>query len=87
MAFIRTYKRAGIENFRFHDLRHCYTSYLTMAGESLRTVQTLLGYKSTRMTMTERYSHLSPEPLKRAVQNLKEVSAEEPDEIKSKKII
>jgi hypothetical protein len=34
------------------------------------------------MTMNERHSHLSPEHLKRAVQNLKEVSAEKPDEIK-----
>ncbi len=39
-----------------------------MGGVSLRTVQTLLGYKDLRMTM--RYSHLSPEHLREAVQNL-----------------
>lgn len=68
MAFRRACKRAGIEDFKLHDCRHCYASNLTMGGENLRTVQTLLGHKSTRMT--ERYSHLSPEHLKRAVQNL-----------------
>jgi len=41
---------------------------LTMAGENVRTVQTLLGHKDLRMTM--RYSHLSPEHLREAVENL-----------------
>ncbi len=39
-----------------------------MGGVNLRTVQTLLGHKDLRMTM--RYSHLSPEHLREAVQNL-----------------
>jgi len=68
MAFRRACKRAGIKDFRFHDLRHSFASYLTMAGENLRTVQTLLGHKDLRMTM--RYSHLSPEHLKEAVSKL-----------------
>ena len=67
-AFKRACKRAGIGDFRFHDLRHTFASYLTMGKESLRTVQTLLGHKDLRMTM--RYSHLSPEHLKEAVANL-----------------
>lgn len=65
VAFERTCKRAGIKDFRFHDLRHSFASYLTMAGENLRTVQTLLGHKDLRMTM--RYSHLSDQKLKEAV--------------------
>jgi len=64
-AFSRACKRAGIKDFRFHDLRHSFASYLTMAGKNLRTVQTLLGHKDPRMTM--RYSHLSDETLKEAV--------------------
>ena len=68
MAFRRASKRAGIEDFRSHDLRHTFASYLTMGGHNLRTVQTSLGHKTTRMT--ERYSHLSPEYLKETVQNL-----------------
>jgi integrase len=61
-------KRAGIGDFRFHDLRHSFASYLTMGGVNLRTVQTLLGHKDLRMTM--RYSHLSPEHLREAVSTL-----------------
>jgi len=64
----RACKRAGIEDFHFHDLRHSFASYLTMDGENLRTVQTLLGHKDLRMTM--RYSHLSPENLREAVLKL-----------------
>jgi len=65
LAFHRACKRAGLKDFRFHDLRHSFASYLTMGGENLRTVQTLLGHKDLRMTM--RYSHLSPEHLREAV--------------------
>ena len=68
VAFRRACKRAGIKDFRFHDLRHSFASYLTMVGVNLRTVQTLLGHKDLRMTM--RYSHLSPEHLREAIQNL-----------------
>lgn len=50
--------RAGIESFRFHDLRHTFASHLTMKGVPQRSVQELLGHGSGRMT--ERYSHLSP---------------------------
>jgi site-specific recombinase XerD len=39
-----------------------------MGGVNLMTVQTLLGHKDLGMTM--RYSHLSPEHLREAVQNL-----------------
>jgi site-specific recombinase XerD len=68
-AFKRACKRAGIEDFRFHDLRrHSFASHLTMGGVNLRTVQTLLGHKDLRMIM--RYSHLSPGHLREAVQNL-----------------
>ena len=50
-------KDAGIENFRFHDLRHSAASYLVMAGVPLLTVAEILGHRDLKMTA--RYSHLS----------------------------
>lgn len=61
-------RRAGIKNFRFHDLRHTFASRLVMAGVDIRTVQELMGHKDIRMTM--RYSHLSDRNLREAVDKL-----------------
>jgi integrase len=56
-SFANVLKRAKIEDFTFHDLRHTFASYFVMGGGSLTTLQKLLGHATLAMTM--RYAHLS----------------------------
>ena len=68
LAFRRICKRAGIENFRFHDLRHDFCSRLVQAGQPLHVVAELAGH--TKITTTQRYAHLSPEVKRQAIDAL-----------------
>jgi integrase len=56
-AFDNAVKAAGVENFRFHDLRHCTASYLAMNGATTSELASVLGHKT--LQMVKRYSHLS----------------------------
>ncbi len=71
-AFQGACRRAGIENFNFHDLRHTFASHLVMRGRALKEVQELLGHKDIQMTM--RYSHLAPEYLEAGVNSLNDLA-------------
>jgi integrase len=50
-------KRANVEDFRWHDLRHSAASYLAMNGASLAEIAAVLGHKT--LAMVKRYAHLS----------------------------
>ncbi len=50
-------KQAGIENFRWHDLRHTAASFLAMNGATPGEIAEVLGHKT--LQMVKRYSHLS----------------------------
>lgn len=50
-------QQAGIENFRFHDLRHSCASYLAAGGASLLEIADTLGHRT--LAMVKRYSHLT----------------------------
>ena len=83
-AWVRVKRESGISpTFRFHDLRHTFASYLVMKGVDLRSVQTLMGHKD--ITMTLRYSHLSPGHLQEAVNRIGNLSRPNPDQRVDKK--
>lgn len=69
-GFSNALKRAGIEDFRFHDLRHTFASRLLMKGVDSRIIQALLGQKS--QIMTARYTHVPLKTLRQAVDRLQE---------------
>ena len=50
-------KKTGVEDFKFHDLRHSAASYLVMNGASLAEIAEVLGHKT--LQMVKRYAHLS----------------------------
>ncbi len=64
--FEKAVEKAEIKNFKFHDLRHTFASYLAMSGCNLKTIQELMGHKDIRMTI--RYAHLSNAHLEKAVE-------------------
>ena len=60
-AWDKAKQRAGIEDFRFHDLRHTWASWHVQSGTSLPELMELGGWKSYEMVL--RYAHLAPEKL------------------------
>ncbi|WP_051023959.1 site-specific integrase [Thiorhodovibrio frisius] len=80
-GFLAACAKAGIEDFRFHDLRHTCAAWLVTSGVPLTEVRDLLGHSS--VTMTERYAHLAPDRIRSAVAILDKsrLSHVEPDEI------
>ena len=69
-AWKRALRRAGIENFRFHDLRHTWASWHVMNGTSLQELMELGGWKSYEMVL--RYAHLAPEHLAGAASRIEQ---------------
>lgn len=61
-------KRAGIKDFRRHDLRHTTASYHRMNGKGLHDIGSLLGHKDARSTA--RYAHISTEYKSKMVEEL-----------------
>jgi integrase len=59
------------QRITFHTLRHTFGSWLAIQGTPILTIGQLLGHKS--LSMTQRYSHLSPDHKKEAALNLERV--------------
>lgn len=64
----RMARRAGVQEIRFHDLRHTFASLMAMAGVDLHVLKELLGHSSYAMTL--RYAHLHPSRLAGATDRL-----------------
>ena len=65
-----TRRLAGLEWFRFHDLRHTFCSNLLLSGAGLKDVKEMIGHKD--LSMTDRYSHLTSAHKRRKQQGLAE---------------
>jgi integrase len=70
-AFDNAIKKAKIENFHMHDLRHTAASYLLMAGVDLRTLAEILGHNT--MQMVQRYTHLLDEHKLKAIDRIEDL--------------
>lgn len=67
-SFRSVVKKAGIEKFRFHDLRHTFATRLIQNGIDIYTVQRLGRWKSMQVVM--RYAHHHAESLRSGVEVL-----------------
>lgn len=67
-SFKSALDRAGITDFKPHDLRHTFASHHVMRGGSLKALKEILGHKDIKMTM--RYAHLSEEFAREEIQIL-----------------
>lgn len=67
-GFGEVLKKAKIEKFRFHDLRHTAATRMTEMGIDLAVVQEILGHSDVKTTM--RYAHPVPERKLKAIEAL-----------------
>ena len=67
-AWYHALKGAGIENFRWHDLRHVWATWHVKAGTPIAELQELGAWKSE--LMVKRYAHFAPEQLRSAATRL-----------------
>lgn len=67
-AFKAALKAAGIEDFRFHDLRHCASTNLRRARVGTATAMRIVGQKSEKMW--KRYNAIDERDLTKAAEKL-----------------
>ena len=67
-AWAAAKQRAGIADFRWHDLRHTWASWHVQSGTSLQQLQELGGWSTVDMVL--RYAHLGAEHLLSAAERI-----------------
>ena len=70
-SFADLLKRAEIEDFRFHDLRHTFASWYMMHGGDLYELAKILGHANIKMT--ERYAKLARQHIARTSSTAREI--------------
>jgi integrase len=65
-GFDNAVERAGIEDFRFHDLRHTFATRFYRRTQDLRTLQVLLNHEQS--TTTEIYTHVTMDDMRRQIE-------------------
>lgn len=72
--FDHTRRKAGMQDFRFHDLRHTAASRMVQNKIDIYIVSKILGHKDIRTTM--RYAHHNPDSLRAGVKILDKFNSE-----------
>ena len=78
-AWYKALERAGITNFKWHDLRHTWASWHVQSGTPLYALQELGGWESSEMV--RKYAHLACEhlaPYAERLSSLQVVGSEKP---------
>jgi len=73
-AFESACKKAGIEDFHFHDLRHCFNTRARKAGIHDHVIMAITGH--TTLEMFERYDTVDEEDILKAAEILEEKCSE-----------
>ena len=66
--FRRLADQLGLNEFKFHDLRHTYASWLVQNNVNIKVIQDLLGHQDIKTTLI--YTHISKDDRFKAVQKL-----------------
>lgn len=67
-AWRKALKRAGIKDFRWHDLRHTWASWHIQNGTPIHVLKELGGWSDIKMVL--KYAHLAPEHLAVHAENI-----------------
>ncbi len=67
-AWYKALRRAGIHDFRWHDLRHTWASWHIQHGTPLLALQELGGWQSAEMV--RKYAHFAPNDLSKFAANI-----------------
>jgi len=70
-AWKQALERAGIEDFKWHDLRHTWATWQRQSGTPTHELQRLGGWKTA--AMVERYAHLAPDHLANAASRIESI--------------